>query len=311
MTTALVFGASGYLGSRVCEGLRAGGIDTVEAGRSARRGAMHGGFAVDLVTGDPDSVARAVHESGAGLVVNCAGRTIGPTEDLVRLNVLGFARLLSAVEAASTRPRLIHLASAAEYGRTPEGAAVDESAPTRPAGPYGVTKLAATQLLALSRAQGRVDGLALRVFNVLGPDMPEHTLPGSILSRILQAKVAGLASIETGPLGAVRDFVDVRDVVQAVVAAATCAPTLVAVVNIGSGEGHTAEELVGGIARRLGYRGEVRPSGTGSPRSADVSWQVADIGLARDVLGWTPQCSFEDACDAVAGARGTGDGDRR
>ena len=171
MTTALVFGASGYLGSRVCEGLRAGGIDTVEAGRSARRGAMHGGFAVDLVTGDPDSVARAVHESGAGLVVNCAGRTIGPTEDLVRLNVLGFARLLSAVEAASTRPRLIHLASAAEYGRTPEGAAVDESAPTRPAGPYGVTKLAATQLLALSRAQGRVDGLALRVFNVLGPDM--------------------------------------------------------------------------------------------------------------------------------------------
>ena len=91
-----------------------------------------------------------------------------------------------------------------------------------------------------------------------------------------------------GPLGAVRDFVDVRDIAAAVVAACR-APRLEApVINVGSGRGHSARELVQALAERVGFAGEIGEAAAGSPRSSDVPWQVADISLAERALGWRP-----------------------
>jgi nucleoside-diphosphate-sugar epimerase len=130
--------------------------------------------------------------------------------------------------------------------------------------------------------------VVLRVFNALGPDMPPGTLPSTALRHLTDAVASSAPRIEMGPLGAVRDFVDVRDIAAAVVAACR-APRLEApVINVGSGTGHSARELVGALAERVGFAGEIGEAAAGSPRSSDVPWQVADVSLAERLLGWRP-----------------------
>jgi len=217
--------------------------------------------------------------------VNCAGATGGTAAEQIRLNVLTTAGLIEAIARSGIRARLIHIGSAAEYGPGPIGRPVSETTCPRPVSPYGIAKLAATQLVAASAAAGQ-DAVVLRVFNALGPAMPPGTLPSAALRRLTDAVASSAPRIEMGPLDAVRDFVDVRDIAAAVVA--TCrAPRLEApVINVGSGGGHSARELVQALAERVGFAGEIGEAAAGSPRSSDVPWQVADVSLAGRLLGW-------------------------
>jgi len=96
--------------------------------------------------------------------------------------------------------------------------------------------------------------------------------------------------------------VDVRDIGSAVVAAAGPASLEARLVNVGSGHGHTARELVLGLAERLGYHGAVAEEAAGSPRSQDVPWQVADISLAARTLGWRPAHDLSSSLDSIAEA---------
>ena len=77
--------------------------------------------------------------------------------------------------------RLVHLGSAAEYGRGPGRAPVREDEPARPVGPYGVTKLAGTRLVELARTAG-LPAVVLRVFNPVGPGGagPHAARPGGV-----------------------------------------------------------------------------------------------------------------------------------
>jgi nucleoside-diphosphate-sugar epimerase len=162
---------------------------------------------------------------------------------------------------------------------------VPESTCPRPVSAYGIAKLAATELVAGAAAAG-ADAVVLRVFNALGPAMPPGSLPSTALSRLTDAVATSAPRIEMGPLGAVRDFVDVRDIAAAVVAACRATRLNAPVINVGSGNGHTARELVLALAERLGFVGEIGEAAPGSPRSSDVPWQVAEMSLAERALGW-------------------------
>jgi nucleoside-diphosphate-sugar epimerase len=204
---------------------------------------------------------------------------------LIRVNVLTTAGLVEAIARSGVRARLVHIGSAAEYGPGPTGRPVAETAPPRPVSPYGIAKLAATQLVAASAAAGQ-DAVVLRVFNALGPAMPPGTLPGAAMSRLADAMASSASRIEMGPLGAVRDFVDVRDIAAAVVAACRAERLEAPVFNVGSGTGHSGRDLVEALAERVGFAGEIGEAAAGSPRSSDVPWQVADVSLAGRLLGW-------------------------
>jgi len=286
VTIALVLGANGFIGSHVADAMRAlPGVEVVGAGLGAPLPGLEGRWLdLDLLA-DDGRLEAELRSASPNLLVNCTGATTGTPADLVRLDVLTTARLLEAITRSGVRTRLIHLGSAAEYGRGATGEPVGESACPRPVSPYGIAKLAATQLVVASAAQG-LEATVLRVFNALGPSMPPDSLPGAALRRLSEAAAGSASRIDMGPLGAVRDFVDVRDIASAAVAACR-APRLDApIVNVGSGVGHTARELVQALAERLGFDGEIGEAQAGSPRSSDVPWQVADISLAERVLGW-------------------------
>ena len=277
---ALVIGASGYLGSRVHRAAAAAGLDVVTAGRSG------GHVALDLATATPDAVAALIAGIAPDVVVNCAGATGGDLATLTAANVDGPATLVTALLRLPA-VRLVHLGSAAEYGRGPGEVPVREDEPARPLSPYGVTKLAGTRLVELGRTAG-LPAVVLRVFNPVGPGAPGHTLAGRAVAELARA-VREHDVVRLGGLDAVRDFVDVDDVAAAVLAAATCPLPAHGVVNVGSGTAVSARELVGTLVDVAGARVRIEEGGGGSARSADVPWQQADVTAATATWGWRPR----------------------
>jgi nucleoside-diphosphate-sugar epimerase len=286
----LVIGASGFLGRHVRDRAAAAGLDVSTAGRSPLPDSR-AHCELDLAAAQPAALAAALADQAPDVVVNCAGSTCGDVGTLAAANVTGTATLVGAMRRTGRSIRLVHLGSAAEYGPSEPGTAVAESAPARPAGAYGATKLAGTRLVELGRATG-LDAVVLRVFNPVGPGAPETILPGRLVRELRRAAAEG-TDVRLGPLDAVRDFVDARDVGDAAVAAATAPLLPAAVLNVGSGAAVPVRTLVRELAAISGYDGPVSEDGAGPGRPggapAALSWQQADIGLARRDLGWRPR----------------------
>lgn len=299
----MIIGASSFLGGHLLRAASAAGCEIVTGGRSAvPASASH--HRLDLAADGPDRIAEMVRALAPDVVVNCAGATTGSPEALAAANVTAVHALVTAMCQAQTPARLVQIGSAAEYGRVEPGVPVAESAPARPGSLYGVTKLAGTDLVRLGRTAG-LDAVVLRVFNVVGAGAPEDGLPGRAALQLRKA-MAGGSDLRLGPLDGVRDFVDARDVADAVVAAAAVPRLPHAVVNIGSGRGITSRTVIEELVAVSGYEGAVYEDAPGSDRSAALPWMQADVSRARQDLGWEPsrglRASVTDLWEGSCGA---------
>ncbi len=286
----MVIGASGFLGTHVrCQALAAG-MEVVTAGRYESAD-LRRHQRVDLAADTPARIASMIAEVAPDAVVNCAGATTGKPDVLVAANVTGTFALTKAMltaKAESMAPlRLIHLGSAAEYGCTEPGILVTERAVPRPAAMYGVTKLAGTRLVELAAAAG-LDAVVLRVFNPIGPGAPVSSLPGRLAAELRRTLRHG-GEVRLGPLDNVRDFVDPRDVADAVLAAAAAPALPRPVLNIGSGRGVPVRAVVKELCAISGCAGPVHEDAPDLARPVDIPWQQADISCAREDLGWRPR----------------------
>lgn len=267
----LIIGAGGFLGGHVRRQAAAAGSAVVTAGRSAAAGSpAH--VRLDLAADCPGSIAEVIASVAPDAVVNCAGAVAGTLEVLAAANVIGPCALVRAMQLAGTRARLVHLGSAAEYG------------PAGPATTYGASKLIGTRLVMQARATG-VDTVVLRVFNPVGAGAPAGSLPGRAAAEVRRALAAG-GCVRLGSLEPVRDFVDARDVADAVLAAAAAPAVHSPVLDIGSGRRVPARALVSELLAVSGYTGPVDEDG---PRPAGPPVRQADITAAQAGLGWQPQ----------------------
>ena len=130
--------------------------------------------------------------------------------------------------------------------------------------------------------------MVLRVFNPVGPGAPAASLPGRLAAELRRALAHG-TDVRLGPLDAVRDFVDARDVADAVLAAVTAGSLPHPVLNVGSGQGVPVRAMVCELVAASGYPAAVREDAPGQPRSPDIPWQQADISRASGDLGWRPR----------------------
>ncbi|WP_106397697.1 NAD-dependent epimerase/dehydratase family protein [Actinocorallia populi] len=263
----LLFGATGFLGRHVAA--RAAGHDVVAVSR--RPGAAD--LWLDPAE-DPAGAAEALRLVRPDVVVNCGGSVDGTPAELVEGNVTAVSRLVEAVRDRGCR--LVHVGSAAEYGPVPEGVPVAETTCPQPAGIYGVTKLAGTAL-----ALTLPDAVVMRVFNPIGPGAPPASLLGSALAQV----TSGSREIRTGPLDTTRDYVDVRDVADAILAAAES--TAHGVLNVGSGRPTSSRTLLHTLLSLLPGR-TLAETSEGSPRSPSVPWQQADLTTTTTTLPWKP-----------------------
>lgn len=305
MMRLLVLGGRGFLGGHVTRQARAAGLTVVTASRSGPAGgdqAQH--RQVDLSAGEPARIAEVIASVAPDAVINCAGATAGDPDALAATNITGTWALVTAMLRAAPGVRLVHLGSAAEYGRSDPPVPVTESAPARPVAGYGVTKLAGTRLVELARSAG-LGAVVLRVFNPVGAGAPASGLPGRVAEQARKAMTQGL-DIRLGPLDAVRDFVDARDVADAALAAAARPELPHPVLNIGSGAGVPARALVKELLAVSGCTAAVHEDAPGSARSGQLLWQQADISRARQDLGWRPRrdltASLSDLWEGSGGA---------
>src|SRR5690606_41375669 len=126
-------------------------------------------------------------------VVNCDGAMTGPARVLFAANSVAVDTRRHAVALGAPAAGGVQRGSAAEYGATGPARPIREDKCPRPLSAYGISKLAATQLVSEAHASGRVDAAVLRVFNPIGPGQPTATALRRAAAAVAEAGAAGAA----------------------------------------------------------------------------------------------------------------------
>jgi nucleoside-diphosphate-sugar epimerase len=291
MSRVLLFGATGFIGRHV--------LPVLSADPRVSAVTCAGRDRVDLFAGDQEALTAFIAEEAPDAVVNCTGRLTGTGPELIEANTVATAKLIEAIAAARPGARFVRLGSAGEYGPVAHGQSVTEDHPAAPVSEYGISHLAGTQLVLAASAAGRIDGIALRVFNPIGAGLHADNLLGRCANLFAEARTSGARTITLGSLSAYRDFVDVRDVATAVLAAVVTPQLTARVCNIASGRAVTSRETVRLLAEAAGFTGEILERGVGPARSSAVGWMRGDIERARQVLGWSPAYELSESVQSI------------
>jgi UDP-glucuronate 4-epimerase len=298
MATCLVTGAAGFVGSHLSEqliakGHRVIGIDAFvpyypraikEQNLTALRQSDHFRFhEIDLRRDELppllDGVDAVFHLAAqAGLL-----RSWREFDSYMTCNILATQRLLDAAVAAQVK-HFLNISTSSVYGRFATG---DETAPTAPVSPYGITKLAAENLCQAYAANFGLPLTVLRLFSVYGPrqrpDMGYHIF----IKSILQGELITVDGDGTDS----RSNTYVRDCAQGLILAfEQPARSIGETFNIGGGYEVNVNQVLEILARLSG----ITPRLTyGPPRPGDQRRTVADTGKARRLLGYSPDTTIE------------------
>jgi nucleoside-diphosphate-sugar epimerase len=183
---------------------------------------------------------------------------------------------------------VVYASSCAVYGSLP-GLPKAETDPLAPESPYAATKASNEAWASAYHRAGRVETVGLRYFNVFGPGQDPRGPYGAVIPRFVEAALEGRELEVHGDGQQGRDFVSVRDVARANIAAATAAQVEARVFNVGSGGMITILDLARVVGEVVGRPPSVRHL---PAREGDVRFSRADISAAAAELGWSPREDF-------------------
>jgi len=297
----LVTGASGFVGSHLCDALvglganvtamthynSRGDLGNLQYLPADRRGALT--IAAGNIE-DSDFVARQVH--GHEIVFHLAALIGIPYSyvaplSYVRTNVEGTLNVLEAARWSGVA-RVVHTSTSEAYG-TAHYTPIDEAHPLQGQSPYSASKIAADKIAeSYWRAFG-VPVATLRPFNTFGPWQSARAVIPTIISQAVHSDAVRLGSLEP-----VRDLTYVADTVNAFLKVAEADGAVGEVVNAGSGRGISVGELAALILRLMQSTKPVVPDTSRvRPATSEVFVLVADARKAAALIGWTPRWSLE------------------
>jgi UDP-glucose 4-epimerase len=299
MQTVLVTGGAGFIGSHVVDALVARGdrvrvLDNLFSGRNANLAAVQ--QKIEFIQGDvTDAAAVNAAVSGCDLVFHEAAiasvpRSVDDPIPTHYVDATGTLMVLDAARRAGVR-RVVYAASSSAYGDQPSPQKAETDLPA-PISPYAAAKLAGELYChAFWRCYG-LETVALRYFNVFGPRQDPRGQYAPVIPIFIQSLLAGRQPTIYGDGRQTRDFTFVANVVQANLLAAQAKEVAGRVFNIGNGQAINLLELVAALNRILGTSIEplFQPA-----RVGDVRDTLADISLARSVLGYEPRTDL-DGC---------------
>lgn len=283
----LVTGGAGFIGSHVVEALLERGaavrvLDNLSLGRREwvdPRAEFVEGDIRDLQT------CLAAVRGCEGVFHLAAMSRSAASMDAIELctsaNVLGTQNVLAAARAAGVR-KVVYSGSSTYYGN--RSAPHHEDLPGDFLNFYGLSKYVGEEYcLMFDRLYG-VPAVVLRYFNVYGPRQPEQGVYALVLGIFLRRAAGSQPLIIHGTGEQRRDFIHVRDVAAANLAAYE-SNTHGLRFNVGSGESISVKELADMISRTQ----EFAPR-----RAADAEVTLADLTRIRQTLGWSPKVPFAE-----------------
>jgi NDP-hexose 4-ketoreductase len=202
-------------------------------------------------------------------------------------------RLLTAVAALPWPVRVVHLGTIHEYGPAPPGTAIAYIQHGEPNSGYARSKLAGSEAVLRAAAEDDIDGIVLRLVNLCGPYPSPESFPGKVLRMLQDAGTTGTVALTVAP--ARRDYLDVRDAAEAVVAAAAAKRGPDRAINIGSGRAVELRQIVLMLAAEAGVAPDRLDIHDGSVNSLGGEWTQADISLAGGLLGWHPRIELRES----------------
>lgn len=295
----LVTGAAGFIGSHLCERLVHEGhtvvgldaftdyydvrIKEINFQDVVKAGATF--FKKNLALDDLSDAVR-----GCEAVFHCAAQpgisSDTPFDSYLRNNIIATERLLDAVEKDGSVRIFVNLATSSVYGLYANS---DESSEPKPASSYGVTKLAAEQLV-MARARTRgLPATSLRIFSVFGERERPEKLFHKLINAILEDTPFPLFENSREH---VRSFSYIGDVIDGCVLVLNNYPkTIGELYNLGSEATNTTGEGIQIIEELLGKKAQyiMLP-----PRLGDQKDTAANIAKARATLGFSPRVGLRE-----------------
>jgi UDP-glucose 4-epimerase len=304
MSTILVTGGAGYIGSHVVKELLKKGhqpivYDNLQTGH---RKAVKG---VPFIEGDLNDQGRLREvfqshaiESVMHFAADClVGESVTDPLKYFNNNVKNGIQLLEILESLRIR-KIVFSSSAAVYGE-PIEIPIRETHPCQPTNPYGETKWIFERVLHAFHQTGRMDYVSLRYFNAAGADpsaqlgedhsQESHLVPIALLAALTGNPVSIFGTDYDTPDGTcVRDYIHVTDLAQAHILAlerleAGCGS---GIYNLGNGSGYSVKEVIETVKKVTGKRVVTIES---ARRPGDPARLVASSEKIRDELGWNPR----------------------
>ena len=322
MSTVLVTGGAGYIGSHTCVQLLDAGHRVVVVDNLSNASAIALERIRELADGEltfrqvdlreREALAAVFESEDIDTVVHFAGlKAVGESvEQPLRYydnNLAGTVSLLE-VMAAHDVADLVFSSSCTVYGAADE-VPITESSPIGAASPYGRTKLFIEEMLRdVAAADPRWRMILLRYFNPVGAHpsgrmgedpsgIPNNLMPFTMqvaVGRREKLRVFG-ADYDTPDGTCIRDYIHVVDLADAHLAALEALPGIEGclAVNVGTGAGSSVLEVVAAASRAVGADIPYEIVGR---RPGDVPCVYADTTLSRELLGWSPRFDLDDMC---------------
>lgn len=299
MANYLVTGGAGFIGSNIVEVLLTRGesvrvVDNFATGR--RENIEPFQDRVELIEGDlrEEEVCRravadmdyVLHQAAIPSVPRSVAEPVYTTD----VNIMSTVKLLTAAAGARVR-RVVYAASSSAYGDQPTPSKSESLLPS-PLSPYAAAKLAGEYFcMAFSQSMG-LETVALRYFNVFGPRQDPGSPYSAVIPLFTTALIDGRRPTIYGDGHQTRDFTYVENNVLAnILAATTDRPVAGRVINAACGTSYSLLDLLRIIGQELGKPANpiFEPA-----RAGDVRHSLADISLARELLGYEVTVGFEE-----------------
>ena len=255
-TRSLVIGGNGFIGSHLTDALAAAGHEVTVFDRFASPTPRYQAAGVRQLSGDfLDEAAVAEALSGQNTVfhflstTNPASSSRDPLLD-VATNVEPTIGMLSACVEAEVSSVYFASTGGAVYGNQHQGQ-YSESSIALPRSPYGIGKLTIEHYLEYFGIQFGLDSVSLRISNPYGPRQRSGARQG-LIPIALAAMRSGQPVTRYGDGSMVRDYLYVEDAVGMIMSVVDAEAHEHGVYNIGSGEGHTVNEVLKALAAATG-----------------------------------------------------------
>ncbi len=297
----LVTGGAGFIGSNTVDELVRRGhgvvvLDDLSSGKEENLADVRGKitFIKGSIT-DLEMVQKAMLQ--ADYVIHLAARTSVPRSvkdpiDTNRINVDGTLNVLVAARDNKVK-RVVFAASSSAYGDTPTLPKSENMQPI-PISPYGVSKYVG-ELYAqtFGRCYG-LENVCLRYFNIFGPRQDPDSPYSGVLSRFATAFLESTPPVVFGDGEQTRDFTFVDNAVAANILASEAPTASGRTFNIGTGHSVSLNQVVKMLQKISGKTVEAKYE---AAREGDIRDSLADIGLARESLGYEPSVQFEEGLE--------------